>query len=178
MHFTWALLPWTPYPRLGNYLLGDTSWIAQQAPVEGVPFTYSVDQIEQRLGFSDIVAGVNIINQTTDPDFARRLRQINSRTNVLPYRIAQEQAMDPSVQPFPDETIVLAYDFREGIADEWIVKDTNGDPVPDPDWVHIRKMNISEYSPVVNGLTFNDYLIDWIFFSHILFSCFPIFVLS
>lgn len=158
----WVLLPWTPYPRLGNYLQGTTTWIAQDAVAEGVPFTYSVNQIEARLGLADVVAGVYIGNQTSDPDLAHRLRQINPQIIILPYRIAQEQSMDPDAQPPPDATIDPFYDFLEGVVDEWIVKDTNGNPVSDPDWIDIRKMNISEFSPVVNGQTFNDYLTDWV----------------
>jgi len=161
----WALLPWTPYPRLGNYLQGHIQWMAQYAAIEGTPFTYSVAEIEERLAFSDVVAGLSISNQTMDPDLVRRMRMRNPQMIFLPYRVAQEQSMDPNAEPYPDATRDPFWDFLEGVADEWVVKDTNGNPVPDPSYIYIRKMNISEFSPVVNGQTFNDYLLDWVLHS-------------
>jgi hypothetical protein len=160
---SWVLLPWTPFPRLGNYMLGNTLCMAACADAEGVPFTYSVEEVEERLAFADVVMGFDIAEQTAAPDFARRMHKKNPGIILLPYRIAQEQSMDPG-WPGPPQgaTINPAWDFRLGMADEWIARDTFGNPVPDPDMPYIGKMNISEFCPVVNGKTYNDYLIDWV----------------
>jgi hypothetical protein len=160
--WNWVLLPWIPYPRLGHYLQGNTQEMAQFAYVEGTPFTYSVAEIEERLAFSDVVAGFGIGTQTMDPGFARRMQTKNPRMIFLPYRVAQEQQMDPDEWAVPDETRNLDLDFLEGVADEWIAKDTSGNPVPDPTWPGCCKMNISEFAPAINGQTFNDYLVDWV----------------
>jgi len=172
---SWTALSRKPYPRLGNYLLGLTAWIAIDGqgtvpdPPEGV-LAHLPDEIEKRLALFDIVAGPQIANQTLDPGFAYRMRQENPDMVLLPYRIAQEQwavSTGPgkwaySEEPPGGDTINLAYEFVAGLADEWFVRDSGGDPVSDPGFPLIRKMNISEFSPTVNGQTFNDYLIDWV----------------
>jgi hypothetical protein len=50
--------------------------------------------------------------------------------------------------------------YRDGIADEWIVKTADGSAIEDHDWTFIKKMNIYESCPSVDGLTFNDYLVE------------------
>jgi hypothetical protein len=155
----WVLLPWTPYPRLGNYLLGTTTAMAKEGFAEGTPYTYSVDKIEDRLAYSDIVVGPDIGNQTFRSAFVRRLKQRNPGIIVLPYRIAWEQTFPESGRP-ADATIDPKYDFMDAVAEEWIVTTTNGDPVIDPVW-NIHQMNISEFCPVIDGQTFASYLINW-----------------
>lgn len=158
----WENLSSLPYPRLGRNMLGTTHWMAYGIGGEP-PFSYSVNQIENRMAMFDVIAGTEMRSQTIDPGFTYRLRDINPNIIISPQRTAQEQRYDLPLEPlYNDATEDIVYEFQLGLADEWFVRDTNGDPVGDPDWVTIRKMNISAYCPVVNGQTFNDYLIDWV----------------
>ena len=160
----WGEIITLPFPRLGNYNMGTSNWLAYGIGGEP-PFSYSVNQIERRLAMFDVIAGPEIYNQTLDPGFAYRLRKLNPGIIILPYRIAQEQNYELPLTPlYENATIDMKYDFQLGLADEWFLKDTNGDPVTDNDWTSIRKMNISEYCPIVNGQTYNDYLIDWVLY--------------
>jgi hypothetical protein len=156
---SWTRLAGTPFPRLGNYQLDSTDRLARGGGVEG-PLTYSVDQIERRLAFSDVVAGLSLWAQTQSPDSLHRLRQLNPNIVLLPYRISQEQ--ETNLVPPSDASIDLNYRFQVGLPDQWFVRDSQGNPVPDPDWPFIRKMNISPYCSVIDGQTFNSYLLNWL----------------
>jgi hypothetical protein len=158
----WGNIATLPYPRLGRYMLGTSNWMAYG--IGGEPtFSYSVNQIERRLAMHDVVFGTEIWSQTLDPGFTYRLRQMNPTILISPYRIAQEQNYDLPLTPLYDNaTVDMKYEFQLGLADEWFVADTSGNPVGDPGWTTIRKMNFSEYCPMVNGQSFNDYLIEWI----------------
>lgn len=158
----WENISSLPYPRLGRNMLGTTHWMAYG--IGGEPaFSYSVNQIESRMAMFNVIDGTEMRSQTIDPGFTYRLRSMNPNIIISPQRTAQEQGYDLPLEPlYNDATEDIGYEFELGLADEWFVEDTNGNPVGDPDWVTIRKMNISEYCPVVNGQTFNDYLIDWV----------------
>jgi hypothetical protein len=160
----WAVLNDLSYPRLGNYQGGHTShWALDGGGVvpdwpEGEP-VYQAEELEERLAFFDIVAGIYIGVQTHDTAFVKRLREMNPNIVILPYRIAFEQGTD---QPRPPHATRSAFfDFYDGLADIWFVTDTKGNRVLDADAPHIFKMNFSEYCPVVNGQTYTDYLVDW-----------------
>lgn len=158
----WGNFSSLPYPRLGAAMLGTSNWMAYG--IGGEPqFSYSVNQIERRMAMMDVIVGAEIYSQTLDPGFTYRLRKMNPNIILSPYRIAQEQNYEEPLTPlYEDATEDMKYEFILDLADEWFVSDTQGDPVGDPGWVTIRKMNISEHCPVVNGQTFNDYLIDWV----------------
>jgi hypothetical protein len=158
----WMNFSSLPYPRLGGAMLGTTNWIAHGIGGEP-PFSYSVNQIERRMAMLDVLVGLEIYSQTIDPGFTYRLRKMNPNIIISPYRIAQEQNYELPLTPlYKNATEDMKYDFLLGLADEWFVRDINGDLVGDPGWVTIQKMNISEFCPIVSGQTFNDYLIDWI----------------
>jgi hypothetical protein len=153
-----------PFPRLGNYLMGTTTDMAVGGIAEGSPFTYSVDEIERRAAAFDVLVGGALSDQTWDPDFPRRMRVLNPSILILPYRIAQEEGFgnEPILNCGGNRDTYLEKAFRDGIADEWIVKTTGGSPVEDPDWKFIRKLNIYDACPEIGGKTFNDYLIDFV----------------
>jgi hypothetical protein len=155
----WSALATLPFPRLGNYVLGSTRGIAQFAFAEGAPFTYSVNQVEARLAMSDVIFGLDIANQTLEPDSVRRIRQLNAGAVVLPYRISQEQ--DANRPPPYGQGVDLEYQFVQGLADPWYVRDTQGSYVEDPLW-SLRKMNVSPFCPVVGGHTYSSFLLDWL----------------
>jgi hypothetical protein len=159
-----AEIPGLPFPRLGNYLMGTTTDMAAGGIAEGKPFTYSVDEIERRVAAFDVLVGTAFSDQTWDPDFPRRMRALNPNLLILPYRIAQEEGFGsgPILNCGGNRETYLEESFRNGIADEWIVRTTSGNPVEDPDWKLIRKLNIYNACPVVGGRTFNDYLIEFV----------------
>jgi hypothetical protein len=157
---SFARLGQLPYPRLGKFILGATlpqAWRGGLA--EGPPLRISLDQFEGTLAFADVIAGLGVDNRTQYPDSIRRLRQMNPFMVILPYRIAEEQGDIPA-PVYSDASV--DYDFFKGLADEWYLRDSKGNYVPDPDYPYIRKMNISPFCPVVNGQTYITYMLNWL----------------
>jgi hypothetical protein len=156
----WGELSNLPFPRLGNYALGSPAGMAYGMD-DGVPeFYYSVNQIEDRFAMFDVIAGFEVVHQTMDSGLTYRLRSKNPAIVILPYSIAHEHGIR---EKEGDNATVDVYNmFQIGLADEWIVKGADGEFVPDPDYPWIRKMNISEYCPEVNGKTFQDYQLEWV----------------
>lgn len=145
-----------PFPRLGNYLMGtttDMSVLHSQL--------ISVDDIERRAAMFDVLVGVDLSEQTMDPDYPRRLRALNPGVVILPYMIAQEYG--PWERGLAcgcaGGNIALQAEYGSGIADEWIVRTVSGQFAEDPVWSKSLKMNISPGCPVIDNRTFNDYLV-------------------
>jgi uncharacterized protein (TIGR03437 family) len=158
---TWTNLSTLPYPRIGEYMLGTTVWQAEAGGLaEGPPYRVSVDQVESNLAFADVIGGIDPDTQTELPDSSRRLRLLNPNAVILPYRIAEEQ--DSTLVAPPDSDTDLDYQFLQGVADPWYLRDSNGNYVPDPDYPFLRKMNISSFSPLVNGQNYFSYLLNWL----------------
>jgi hypothetical protein len=158
---SFARLNQLAYPRLGKFTLSTTlaqAWRGGLA--EGPPLRISLDQLEGTLAFADVIGGLALDAQTQLPDSIRRLRQLNPSIVILPYRIAEEQGIDISAPLRSDASV--DFDFLKGIADDWYVRDSKGNYVPDPDYPYIRKMNISPFCPVVNGQTYITYLLNWL----------------
>ncbi len=156
----WGNLDSLPFPRLGNYALGSVS--AMTYGMVGEPFYYSANTIEARLALFDVIVGFEIINQTMDPGFTYRIRSLNPNIVLLPYTIAFEHGIrDPE---FDDATIDYYQVYQNGLADEWFTQDSNGDKLLewwDPTYP-IYQMNLSEFSPLVEGQTFQDFQVDWV----------------
>jgi len=154
----WAALGSLPFPRLGRYIIGSTG---DQNRPGMLPYQYSVDQIESRLAFNDVIFGLDVDTQTRyDPGSIRRLRELNSKAVILPYRISEEQEQDVSPPLFAQ--VSLAYPFFQGIPDEWYVEDTSGNFTSEDGSARLRFMNISPFCPVVHGQTFVSYLLAWL----------------
>ena len=124
------------------------------------PHQYSVDQIEGRLAFHDVVAGLTVDTQTLDPASIRRLRQMNPNAVILPYRISEEQEQD--VMPPPFAQVSLTYPFFQGIQNDWYVKDAAGNFTTEDNYARLRFMNISPFCPLVSCRTFVSYLLAWL----------------
>ncbi|MBZ5636021.1 MAG: hypothetical protein LAO55_23075 [Acidobacteriia bacterium] len=88
---TWSRLLTAPFPRLANRFENRTDNTAALAFNEGTPFTYSVEQIESRLAFSDVIAGLSLQNQTQNPDSIHRIRALNPNVVILPDRFFEQQ---------------------------------------------------------------------------------------
>ena len=123
--------------------------------VEGTRFMYSVADIECQAALSDVVAGFTLFQQTRDPAFAKRMRELNPNIVLLPYRIAGEAGFEDPDWGRQDSGVEIEEDYMSGIADEWIVKTADGRDAGDLAWTFIKKLNIYDSCPVVEGLTFN-----------------------
>src|SRR5581483_6477978 len=156
----WADLDRLPFPRLGRFIF-DTPADLAQYPEDGTPpFTYTQDQLESRLAFADVIAGVQPDHQTNEPDFVRRIRQLNPNAVFLPYRISEEQEFNHT--PLSDSNVSLPYLFQQSVADDWSVRDTNGNYAVESDYPFIHLMNISPFCPVDNGQTFTGAMLNWL----------------
>jgi hypothetical protein len=157
---SWGGLARRPFPRLGNVQQSTTEFLAEYPFIEP-PFTYSVNQIESRLAFADVIAELMVGSQSESPASISRLRRLNPNAVILPYRIAQEQNSSWSQPVFSD--IDPDYDFFAGFADAWYARDTLGNYVPDNGaFGFILKANISPFCPVINGDTYVSYLSKWL----------------
>jgi hypothetical protein len=140
----WARLLTVPFPRLGNYLVGNTTTMAQAGLAEGTPFLYSVQEIETRLSSGDLVVGPSPSSQGQDPAAIRRIRMLNPDIAIVPYRLSQEQQVN--------------FSPPRGAG---IDPDSSGAYLPN-DWPGLRHMDISPYCPAPSGATFQSYLVDWL----------------
>jgi uncharacterized protein (TIGR03437 family) len=157
---TWNGLNSLAYPRIGVYMLGSTLGQAQSGGLaEGPPYRVSINQVESRLAFGDVIGGIDADTQTRYPDSIRRLRALNPNAVILPYRIAEEQQLISAPQ---GADASADYQIQQQIADPWYLRDTAGNYVPDPDYPNIRKMNISPYCPVISGQTYFSALQSWL----------------
>ncbi len=156
----WADLDRLPFPRLGRFIF-DTPADLAQFPEDGTPaFTYTQDQLESRLAFADVIAGVEPDHQTNEPDFVRRIRQLNPNAVFLPYRISEEQEFNHT--PLQFSNVSLPYLFQQSVADDWSVRDTKGNYVAESDYPFIHVTNISPFCPVDNGQTFTSAVLNWL----------------
>jgi hypothetical protein len=152
----WANLSRLPFPRLGRFILGSTLWPDRPG---GVPFQDSIDQIEGRLAFADVIAGLPIDTQTqAQPDSIRRLRALNPNVVIMPYRIAEEEIQN--VPPSQNGNFSLQYEFLREMSDDWYVRDAQGSFVAEFDFPQTRFMNLSPFSPVIGGETYFDHLLN------------------
>ena len=148
-------LPALPDPRLGGlFNLGTPYGFVRNSGLlaDGL----SVDEIEGRLAFWDVIAALSPNAQTSSPDSIRRLRQLNPNAVILPLRDAQDQQ-----QGLTANNMAPDYQFLQGIADAWYLRDSAGNYVIESN-VTFLEMNISPYCPVVNGQTYFSYLLQWL----------------
>jgi uncharacterized protein (TIGR03437 family) len=155
---TWSALEGLPFPRLGIGLEGTTSLQTRDGML---PYEYSVDQLESRLAFHDVIAELEVDTQTRyDPATIRRLRQLNPSAVILPYRISEEEEQDVTPPLFAQ--VSLSYPFFQAIPNAWYGKDTAGNFVTEDNYPRLRLMNISPFCPLVNGQTYVSALLGWL----------------
>ena len=124
-----------------------------------MPYLYTVEEVEDRLAFSDVIIGLKSV-QTTDPDFARRMRKKNPGIILLADTMSWEHFPWLWNPPY-GATIDLEYEWIMGIKEDWIALDTASDRIKDTLYVGNPKMNISEFSPLVDGQDWIDYQVDF-----------------
>ena len=154
----WARLSTLPYPRLGKEVQVPPGRMAYTT--EGNPLLYSWDTITRRLGLMDLITGLDMVTQTQFAGSLYRIRELNPSLVILP--IEGPEGIVPG-QPAPTgSNRDPGYDRVQGMAPNWLVKDSKGNPVPDLDYPGILFGNISLYCPVVGGKTFADYELSWL----------------
>lgn len=151
-----------PFPRLGKYMFWTPVQIAQLAPGEGVPYTYTQKQVEDQLAFSDVMVGLYSHNQSLYPASLRRLRQLNPGIVMAPYHDSEEAgAWSPNpTPPTNDQTFIPDYEFSKQVAEAWYGRDSKGNFLIQPEW-GAYLMNLSADCPIVNGRTFLTSLAAW-----------------
>ncbi len=155
----WSNLTTLPFPRLGAMYTGHPDYEAGSLS-GGVPaFTFTVDQIEKSLAFADLIVGFDPIAQTLGVDSPRRLRQLNPTAAIVgshPGGALQYVGLVPD----PNNAVVgTLFQFQQGIADPWYVRDSRGNYLLTP--FGARLPNVTPYCPIVNGATYGKYVSDW-----------------
>jgi hypothetical protein len=155
----YAWLENAPFPRLGNYFMISATEQVIWGGYEGRKWQASVEDVERRLALFDVIMGFGQIPFLFDPDLPSRIRTMNPNAVFLPYAIGQETSAYMHSMRLqsadPDGNSDFRYDA--GLADEWLVKGINGDPVNDLGYPGIMKLNISPWTPRVGGKTFLEY---------------------
>jgi hypothetical protein len=151
---SWSRLATLPYPRLGKRELGPAFFTAADA--DGSPYLYSLDQIERRLAFFDVITDQSLLSQTEYPDSMRRLRALNPNLVILPLRSAQQVWL---LQPPSPGVVDLTYQFWQGMPDAWYLRDSKGNYPRNADYDLSRFANFSTFAPIVDGQTFFGYLL-------------------
>jgi uncharacterized protein (TIGR03437 family) len=156
---SWSKLGTAPFPRLGKYILGNSGWNASTGSAEGKPFAYTVDQIESKLAFFDVIAGLTTENQTLDPASIYRLRSLNPNAVILPYRVAD---VENNITPRPDSAVDLDYQLLQSVPPEWRATDSTGHVLYQGNFPDLFYMNLSDFAPSINGQTWRTALPNFV----------------
>jgi hypothetical protein len=155
----WANLGTLPFPRLAAWTATSPDYIPQGSGLGGIPpYYFTVEQVENGLAFADVIVG--LIAQTIGSDSVRRLRLLNPATAILTSDIGTWEETQP-VPPPSNGDIGILYQFQSGIADAWYVRDSTGNYVTNAN-DGARELNVTQYSPLVNGKQYGDYLDDFL----------------
>lgn len=148
---TWSRLLTLPFPRLGNRLAQRTDDVSSLALDEKAPFTYSVEQIERRVAFSDVFSNADLAAQTNNPDSIHRIRALNPNIVILPVKDIEQQTK-PSAEAPSNSNIDLAAELSSSPI-EWKATTTDGTIIFNQFYPGLYFMNVSDFVPAVNGQT-------------------------
>jgi uncharacterized protein (TIGR03437 family) len=135
---------------LGRFFEVRTDYSAELAFNEGTPLFYSVAQIESRLAFGDVIAGLDLQNQTQNPDSIHRIRALNPNVVILPETYLEQQLDRPAPS---GANIDLGYQLLQSTPKEWKATDTAGNVIYDVYYPNLFFVNLSDFVPVVNRQT-------------------------
>lgn len=155
----WKRLASAPFPRLGRFYEVRTEYDAELGLNEGAPFTYSIEQIESRLAFGDIIAGPPLQNQTQNPDSIHRVRALNPDAVIVPETYIEQQSEQP---PPSGANIDLDYQRLQSTPRQWKANDTAGNVVYDAYYPNLFFMNLSDFVPAMNGQTWRTALQNYV----------------
>ncbi len=155
----WNRLLTAPYPRLGTYLGGRSDYISRFSFAELTPFYYSVEQIERRTAFGDIIIGLGPVNQTQNPDSIQRIRALNPNAVILPSEsMVGQYELGPPFAHNADPD----YDLARSIPKEWKAADTKGNVIYSVGYPGLFWMDVSDFVPNVNGQTWRTALNNFV----------------
>ena len=147
-------LPALPFafPRLGNYQLITPDGIAQ---INKVPEA----QVEAITARYDLLFGASIDHTMGAAGWVRRLKQRNPNLQILPYKQSFMAQQDP---PWHDVYVGLNVSFNRGLASEWFMRRPSGEALAEPDFPLNVQLDHTRFSPVVGGLTANQYTTEYL----------------
>ena len=147
-------LPTLPFafPRLGNYGLITPDVIAQ---INHAPEA----QVEEITSRYDLLFGTSIDHTMGAAGWVRRLKLRNPNLQILPYKQSFMAQQDP---PWHDVYIGLNVSFNRGLEPEWFMRTPSGDALAEPDFPLNVQLDHTRFSPVVGGLTANQYTTQFI----------------
>jgi len=155
----WANLDTLPFPRLGAWYTGHPDYDVTGGSGGVPPYYFTLNQIENNLAFADVIVGFDNTAQTLGMDSLRRLRQLNPTAAILTSGDGPLETVN-LVSPPNNGLVDLYYRFQQGIADPWYVKDSHGDYLLYAGYP-FRLLNVTQYSPIVNGQTYGSYFGSW-----------------
>jgi hypothetical protein len=150
MPAVWSRLLTLPFPRLADSFALRTDYVSSLALNEKAPFTYTVEQIERRLAFKDLIAEMSLSNQTQNPDSIFRIRALNPNIAILAAKDIQYQS--PSGVP-SNSNVDLEIELEKSTPQEWKGTTTVGSLLFSQFYPDNYFMNLSDFAPVVNGQT-------------------------
>jgi hypothetical protein len=156
----WTGLSTLPFPRLGAWYSDNPDFNAGGGRDGVPPYTFTVDQIEKSLAFADLIVGFSGEAQALGVDSIRRLRQLNPTAAIVGEHPGGALQYVSPVPPPNSGFVDLLYQFQQGIADQWYLRDSHGNYVlagfgP-------RLPNLTSSCPIVNGRSYGTYAADWI----------------
>jgi hypothetical protein len=156
----WNYLNFAPFPRLMRLIQPVTEVLVRGFNSYSPPFYYTRQQIEEGAAFADIIGNYGLGNQSSDPDFARRMRVLNPNIVILPGVFASE--IFNTVPPPNFGNTSINYDYVKSLPLDWIVTGSSGNPAADQTFGNIWKMDFSQFCPMVGGSVFNESLINFV----------------
>jgi uncharacterized protein (TIGR03437 family) len=138
------------FPRLANYALLAPDTIAlinnvRQSEVEQVAARY------------DLMMGTSFDHTLGAASWVRRLRSMNPRLRILPYKQAFMAQFEGGI-----ESSGLVATFNNGLQPSWFMRSPSGELLSEPAFPQNVQLNHTPFSEVVNGHTPNSYTADFL----------------
>jgi uncharacterized protein (TIGR03437 family) len=157
----WSGLDSLPFPRLGAWYTGNPDFAVKDGRGGVPPYYYTLDQIENSLALADVIVGFDNTAQTLGMDSIRRLRQLNPTAAIVSEHTGGGVESVTLVPPTNSGFVNLLYEFQQGIADPWYLRDSHGNYVFYAGG-GFQMLNMTPYCPTVNGQSYDSYLAGWI----------------
>lgn len=158
---SWSRLQTLPFPRLGNKILLTSDTVSSLALNEKAPFTYSVEQIERRLAFSDVIGEAALDAHMLNPDWIHRIRALNPNIVILPKLDFVHQGQISAAAP-SNSNIDELDQLAQSIPMEWKATTTDGTVIFSQYYPNLYFMNLSDFAPAVNGQTWSTAVQDFV----------------
>ena len=137
------------FPRLSNYHVFSSY-------VGAITNDSQIETVQDHLSRYHLVTGTSIdfTHGTTNDYLNMKLRNPNQL--LLPYHQTFVSVLATEDPPVAGSANLLNF-FNQGLADEWFMKNPEGERLQELIYLDNYQMNLTEHCPVVDGKTFNDY---------------------